>query len=149
MHIPAYGVHMVYAALEGAAVGIEYGLTDDEIIRGIAAYQPVGSRANVVRTARYTVIDDCYNANPDSTAAALRSATGLIRSTVGKQLGMKFTPTIQFALDAVPESAAEIEALLAKARQSDADVAAQAAQASHAGEADPYRKRENEEGDAG
>ena len=59
------------------------------------------------------------------------------------------TPTIQFALDAVPESAAEIEALLAKARQSDADVAAQAAQASHAGEADPYRKREDEEGDAG
>ena len=66
---------MVYAALEGAAVGIEYGLTDDEIIRGIAAYQPVGSRARVVRTARYTVIDDWYNANPDSTAAALRSPT--------------------------------------------------------------------------
>ncbi len=83
------------------------------------------------------------------TAAALRSATGLIRSTVGKQLGMKFTPTIQFALDAVPESAAEIEALLAKARQSDADVAAQAAQSSHAGEDDPYLKREDEEGDAG
>lgn len=68
---------MVYAALEGAAVGIEYGLTDDEIIRGIAAYQPVGSRARVVRTARYTVIDDCYNANPDSTAAALRSMATL------------------------------------------------------------------------
>ena len=51
VHIRAYGQHMVYAALEGAAVGIEYGLTDDEIIRGIAAYQPVGSRANVVRTA--------------------------------------------------------------------------------------------------
>lgn len=63
VRIRAYGQHMVYAALEGAAVGIEYGLTDDEIIRGIAAYQPVGSRANVVRTARYTVIDDCYNAN--------------------------------------------------------------------------------------
>ena len=68
---------MVYAALEGAAVGIEYGLTDDEIIRGIAAYQPVGSRARVMRTARYTVIDDCYNANPDSTAAALRSMATL------------------------------------------------------------------------
>lgn len=64
VRIRAYGQHMVYAALEGAAVGIEYGLTDDEIIRGIAAYQPVGSRANVVRTARYTVIDDCYNAKP-------------------------------------------------------------------------------------
>ena len=49
----------------------------DEIIRGIAAYQPVGSRARVVRTARYTVIDDCYNANPDSTAAALRSMATL------------------------------------------------------------------------
>ena len=72
VRIRAYGQHMVYAA-----VGIEYGLTDDEIIRGIAAYQPVGSRANVVRTARYTVIDDCYNANPDSTAAALRSMATL------------------------------------------------------------------------
>ena len=77
VRISAYGQHMVYAALEGAAVGIEYGLTDDEIIRGIAAYQPVGSRARVVRTARYTVIDDCYNANPDSTAAALRSMATL------------------------------------------------------------------------
>ncbi|MFQ7010880.1 MAG: UDP-N-acetylmuramoyl-tripeptide--D-alanyl-D-alanine ligase [Oscillospiraceae bacterium] len=47
VRISAYGQHMVYAALEGAAVGIEYGLTDDEIIRGIAAYQPVGSRARV------------------------------------------------------------------------------------------------------
>ena len=77
VRIRAYGQHMVYAALEGAAVGIEYGLTDEEIIRGIVAYQPVGSRANVVRTARYTVIDDCYNANPDSTAAALRSMATL------------------------------------------------------------------------
>lgn len=77
VRIRAYGQHMVYAALEGAAVGIEYGLTDEEIIRGVAAYQPVGSRANVVRTARYTVIDDCYNANPDSTAAALRSMATL------------------------------------------------------------------------
>ena len=77
VRISAYGQHMVYAALEGAAVGIEYGLTDDEIIRGIAAYQPVGSRARVMRTARYTVIDDCYNANPDSTAAALRSMATL------------------------------------------------------------------------
>ena len=52
----------------------------DEIIRGIAAYQPVGSRARVVRTARYTVIDDCYNANPDSTAAALRSSSSILPS---------------------------------------------------------------------
>src|SRR5689334_7875862 len=76
----------------------------------------------------------------DGTAAALRSATGLIRSEVGKQLGLRHTPTIEFFLDAVPETAAQIEDLLAKARQSDQAVAAQAAGAQYAGEADPYKK---------
>ncbi|MBB1493869.1 30S ribosome-binding factor RbfA [Propioniciclava sp. MC1595] len=74
------------------------------------------------------------------TAAALASANGMIRSTVGKQLGMKFTPTIAFVLDAVPESAAEMEALLARARAQDADLAARSAGATYAGEADPYKK---------
>ena len=74
------------------------------------------------------------------TAAALASANGMIRSTVGKQLGMKFTPTIAFVLDAVPESAAEMEALLARARGEDADLAARSAGATYAGEADPYKK---------
>lgn len=79
------------------------------------------------------------------TAAALASANGMIRSTVGKQLGMKFTPTIAFVLDAVPEAAAEMEALLAKARASDADLAARSAGAVHAGEADPYKKPHEDE----
>ena len=74
------------------------------------------------------------------TAAALASANGMIRSTVGKQLGMKFTPTLAFVLDAVPESAAEMEALLARARAQDADLAARSAGATYAGEADPYKK---------
>ncbi len=73
-------------------------------------------------------------------AIALKSATGLIRSTVGKQLGMKFTPTIEFIADAIPETAAEIEAVLAKARGLDAEVAARAEGAVYAGEADPYKK---------
>ncbi len=80
-----------------------------------------------------------------ATAAALASAKGLIRSTVGKQLGMKFTPTIEFILDAVPETAAEMDALLKAARASDADVAARSAGASYAGEADPYRKPADED----
>lgn len=75
-----------------------------------------------------------------ATAAALASANGLIRSTVGKKLGMKFTPTITFVLDAVPETAAEMEALLAQARASDAELAARSAGAAYAGEPDPYRK---------
>jgi ribosome-binding factor A len=73
------------------------------------------------------------------TAAALASATGLIRSHVGKQLGMKFTPTVEFVLDAVPESARHIEDLLAQAHAVDNRVAQQAAGASYAGEADPYK----------
>ena len=76
----------------------------------------------------------------DSTAAALRSATGVIRSEVGKQLGLRHTPTIEFFLDAVPESARQIEDLLTKAREADEAVAAQAAGAQYAGEADPYKK---------
>lgn len=71
--IPAYGRHMVYAALEGAAVGFELGLTDDEIVRGIAAYETVGRRANVMNTGFITLIDDCYNANPDSVKCAIDS----------------------------------------------------------------------------
>ena len=71
--IPAYGEHMVYAALEGAAAGFVLGLSDEEIIRGIAAYEPVGRRARRIETGKYTIIDDCYNANPTSVASAIRS----------------------------------------------------------------------------
>jgi ribosome-binding factor A len=78
------------------------------------------------------------------TAAALASAQGLIRSTVGKKLGMKFTPTVDFVLDAVPETAAEIEAVLARARAADAEVAARASDATYAGDADPYKKKDEE-----
>jgi len=77
VHIPAYGRHMVYAALEGAAVGIAMGLTDEEIIRGIASYETVGRRAAVTKTEKLTLIDDCYNANPDSTKCGIDSLVKL------------------------------------------------------------------------
>ena len=73
LYIPAYGEHMIYAALEGAAVGMRLGLTDEEIAAGVAAYETVGHRARRLTTERLTVIDDCYNANPTSTAAGIRS----------------------------------------------------------------------------
>lgn len=72
-HIPAFGVHMVYAALAGAAVGHALGMTDEEIAAGIARYQTVGDRARVLKTEKLTVISDCYNANPSSTKAAIAS----------------------------------------------------------------------------
>jgi ribosome-binding factor A len=83
----------------------------------------------------------------DGTAAALRSASGLIRSEVGKQLGLRHAPTIEFFLDALPETAQQIDDLLAKARESDEAVAAQAAGAEFAGEADPYKHPRDEETD--
>jgi ribosome-binding factor A len=91
-------------------------------------------------TVFYTVLGS--EAERAGTAAALHSATGLIRSQVGKQLGMKFTPTIEFVPDAVPENARQIDDLLAQARSVDARVADQAAGAAYAGEADPYKHDE-------
>jgi ribosome-binding factor A len=75
-----------------------------------------------------------------STAAALESAKGLIRSEVGKQLGMRHVPTLEFIHDALPDTARHLEEVLAKARASDAAVAASAAGARYAGDEDPYRK---------
>ncbi len=75
-----------------------------------------------------------------SSAAALESAKGIIRSEVGKQLGMRHVPSLEFIHDALPDNARHLDELLAKARESDAKVAAAAAGAQYAGEADPYRK---------
>ncbi|MDR1328675.1 MAG: UDP-N-acetylmuramoyl-tripeptide--D-alanyl-D-alanine ligase [Oscillospiraceae bacterium] len=75
--IPAFGTHLVYSALAAAAVGAKLGVSLDETARGLAKYRPVGGRANVVETGKITVIDDCYNANPNSVSAALRSLSAL------------------------------------------------------------------------
>jgi ribosome-binding factor A len=81
------------------------------------------------------------------TAAALQSATGLIRSQVGKQLGMKFTPTVAFVADAVPENARQIDDLLERARAVDARVAEVATGATYAGDEDPYKHDDEDESD--
>ncbi|HET7661386.1 MAG TPA: 30S ribosome-binding factor RbfA [Oryzihumus sp.] len=80
------------------------------------------------------------------TAEALEAAKGKLRSFVGKQIGIRLTPTLEFFADAIPENAAHLEDLLKEARERDAAVAAAAAGAVPAGEPDPYRKpREDEE----
>ena len=94
-------------------------------------------------TVFYTVLGDADAR--DESALALHSATGLLRSTVGKQLGMKFTPTLAFVLDAVEEDAAQIEDALARARAIDEAVAARAVGATYAGDADPYKHAEEVE----
>ncbi|HEX2857152.1 MAG TPA: 30S ribosome-binding factor RbfA [Propionibacteriaceae bacterium] len=82
-----------------------------------------------------------------ATAAALESAKGLIRSTVGKRLGLRFAPTLTFVLDATEEQARTIEEALARAASSDQEVAARAAGAQYAGEPDPYRRPHEDDDD--
>jgi ribosome-binding factor A len=95
-------------------------------------------------TVYYTVYGD-DNARQAS-ALALGSAKGVVRTAVGRQTGVRHTPSIDFVPDVVPEGAARMEELLAGARAADAEVASQAVAASYAGEADPYRKpREDDE----
>ncbi|ERG63743.1 MULTISPECIES: 30S ribosome-binding factor RbfA [Agrococcus] len=83
----------------------------------------------------------------DETAKALSSAKGVVRREIGKGLSLRLTPSIEFHLDALPESAASIEHLLDEARQRDlaAHRAAEAAQ--YAGDADPYRKPKDADDD--
>lgn len=79
-----------------------------------------------------------------STAAALSSATGVLRSAVGRDTGVKFTPTLAFVLDQVPDTARQFDDLLAQVKASDAEIAARAAGATFAGDPDPYRKPADE-----
>lgn len=78
-------------------------------------------------------------------ASALKSATGLIRSEVGKALGIRLTPTISFQLDSLPTTARSIEDALAQAQARDAAIARAAEGASYAGDASPYRTKDEDE----
>lgn len=71
---------------------------------------------------------------------ALKAATGMLRSEVGKHLNVRLTPTLEFIPDALPENAGHIADLLREARERDEAVASLASSATYAGEADPYVK---------
>src|SRR3954451_15908045 len=95
-------------------------------------------------TVFYTVLAGAPGEQDDeaalaATAAALESAKGLIRSEVGKQLGMRHVPTLEFVADALPATARHLDEVLDKARERDEAVAA-ARGATYAGEEDPYKK---------
>lgn len=94
-------------------------------------------------TVFYTVLGD--EDQVKSSAAALERATGHLRTTVGRALGMRHTPSLAFVADTVPEQANRIEALLAEAARADEEVHKIAQRATYAGDPNPYR--ENEEAD--
>ncbi|MGK5521079.1 30S ribosome-binding factor RbfA [Micromonospora sp. URMC 107] len=97
-------------------------------------------------TVFYTVLGDA--AAQAGTAAALESAKGMLRSTVGKALGLRHSPTLTFVLDDVQDQVKHIDDLLAQARNADAEVQRLAARAEYAGEPQPYRLDEDEDGEA-
>src|SRR5689334_12166598 len=88
-------------------------------------------------TVYYTVYGD--DVARQESAMALESAKGVLRSTVGKQTGVRYTPSLAFVADVVPETAGRLEELLAQARAEDARVQELASSAAPAGEADPYK----------
>ncbi|MGN9907374.1 30S ribosome-binding factor RbfA [Phytohabitans sp. LJ34] len=94
-------------------------------------------------TVFYTVLGDA--AAQAGTAAALDSAKGLVRSTVGKALGLRHSPTLTFVHDVVQDHAKHIDDLLAQARTADTEVQRLAAGAEYAGEANPYKEEEADE----
>jgi ribosome-binding factor A len=84
----------------------------------------------------------------EDSAAALKAATGMLRTEVGRNIHTRLTPTLEFIPDAVPENAAHVASLLAEATQQDNAVRELAARAQYAGEPDPYvqpRARDDED----
>ncbi len=88
-------------------------------------------------TVYYTVYGD--ETERSGTAAALESAKGILRSEVGRQTGVRHTPSLTFVADAVPGNARQIQELLDLAAERDAELHRTAAGARYAGDADPYR----------
>lgn len=93
----------------------------------------------------YTVLGDVRE--QEGTAIALNSAKGLIRSEVGKQTGVRYTPSLEFIADAMPENARHIEELINATKAADAKLHKRAAGAQFAGDPDPYRVPRDEDQD--
>ena len=129
--IPASGRHMIYAALEGAAVGILMGLSDEQIAAGIRRFQAVGRRFAVQDTGYLTLIDDSYNANPDSVKSgidSLRELSGRPVCILGDMLELgEDSPTMHYDVGAYAASRG-VEAVLSCGRYG-GDIAAGAGKA--------------------
>jgi len=93
----------------------------------------------------YTVLGS--DEDRTNTAAALASAKGRLRSMMGSQLAIRLTPTLEFHLDAVPETAASLERAIHEAHLRDAELAKLRENATYAGDADPYKHADDEAGE--
>jgi ribosome-binding factor A len=122
------------------ASAIEYEIKDPRLV-GVTITDAKVTADLHDATLFYTVIGRTLEDEPDyaGAAAGLEKATGVLRSKVGASLGVRFTPTLAFERDTVPDAAVRMEELLNRARAADEDLARVREGAKHAGEADPYR----------
>lgn len=92
-------------------------------------------------TVFYTVMGASVESEPnvEEAAAGLAAATGVLRTKVGAGTGVRFTPTLRFELDMVPDATRAMDELLARARAQDELVARAARDARPAGDVDPYK----------
>lgn len=122
---------------EIVAKRIERGLRDPRL--GFVTITDVRMTGDLQHASIFYTVYGTDEERADS-AAALKAATGMFRSEVGKNITARLTPTLEFIADAIPENAAAIDSLLREAAQRDAEAHATAASAQYAGDADPYVK---------
>ncbi len=124
---------------------IERGLRDPRL--GFVTITDVRMTGDLQHASVFYTVYGTDEERADS-AAALKAATGMFRTEVGKNITARLTPSLEFIADAVPENAAAIDSLLREARQRDAEAEKLASSAQYAGDADPYVKpREPEDDD--
>ena len=99
--LPALGIHMVRNAVAAATVGLHLGLTPEQIVHGIESYTPVGHRGRIIELGDFTIVDDCYNAGPDSMRASINTLphTGRRLALLGDMLELGETsPMLHYDL---------------------------------------------------
>lgn len=122
---------------EIVAKRIERGLRDPRL--GFVTITDVRMTGDLQHASIFYTVYGSDEERADS-AAALKAATGLFRTEVGKNITARLTPSLEFIADGIPENAAAIDGLLREARERDAQSEAQASKAQYAGDADPYVK---------
>jgi ribosome-binding factor A len=142
---PARAAKMADRIKELVARRIERGLRDPRL--GFVTITDVKVTGDLQHASVFYTVYGTAEEREDS-AAALKAATGMLRTEVGKGLTTRLTPSLEFIADAIPENAAHIESLLQEAR--DRDIAARelASSAKYAGDEDPYVKPRDEEEEA-
>ncbi|TFB57322.1 30S ribosome-binding factor RbfA [Cryobacterium sp. Hz7] len=124
---------------------IERGLRDPRL--GFVTITDVKVTGDLQHASVFYTVYGSAEERADS-ATALKAATGMLRSEVGKNITARLTPSLEFIADAIPENAALIDDLLREARERDTQVEEQARTAKYAGDEDPYVKaREYDDGD--